>query len=160
YDDGSIRLHDTESGRELQRLRGGAVRTRLRWHPTLPRLAVACSTFWGVVDLETGKSLCNHPQSVYVSWIDWHPAGRLLAVTDDSSVSLWDTQTDRPALLLEGPPVQGVIARFSRAGNQLVSTDFSGMMRVWDVQTGRQFLARPMPGPYLNFRSDSAILGA
>jgi serine/threonine protein kinase/WD40 repeat protein/tetratricopeptide (TPR) repeat protein len=161
YTDGCIRLHDSTTGQELQQLTCGLTgRIRLRWHPRSRRLAAASETAWEVIDLETKKVLLHHPRRVVVGWIDWHPDGRLLAVTDDTSVSLWDTQTDQLTRRLPGHD-GGVIARFNRWGDRIVSYCWLGTLRFWDVPSGRQLLAQPMlRNCGVQFGPDDDLIGA
>jgi serine/threonine protein kinase/WD40 repeat protein len=159
--DGSIRLYDTSTGQELGRWSAGVTqRTLLDWHPRLPRLAVVTPTGWQVIDLETQKVLQEAPlpRSETYPMIQWHPEGRLLAVANGTSIALWDTQTGRPLRLREGTS-GGTIVRFNRAGDRLFSNDWSGVLRVWDVRTGRQLLSRPSAWAPLYFSPDDGLLG-
>jgi WD40 repeat protein len=159
--DGSIGLCDPVTGQELRRLSAGAaVARQLVWHPTLPRLAVASNSAWRVVDLESGEVLLEHPLSAHFPWLDWHPDGRLLAVADDETISVWDTQADRLSRRLQGHRAAGIVVRFDRAGDRLVSNDWSAVLRVWDVNTGRQLLTHPALRACLQFSTDDGLLGA
>src|SRR5262249_426408 len=54
----------------------------------------------------------------------------------------------------------GILARFNHRGDRLVSNDWSGLMRLWDVETGRQLLAHRAQGTLLQFRPDDLALAA
>jgi serine/threonine protein kinase/WD40 repeat protein len=163
YADGSIRLYETATGREQRRWGAGLTqRARLAWHPKLPRLAIATATGWQVVDLETQKVLQEEPlpgPGEGYFFLEWHPEGRLVAVTSGHSIALWDTQTKRLVRLLSGHTGGGTVARFNRAGDRLFTNDWSGNLRMWDVRTGRQLLTRPAGWASLFFSSDDGLLG-
>jgi WD40 repeat protein/serine/threonine protein kinase len=68
------------------------------------------------------------------------PAGRavLASVSRDETARLWNPATGETTAVLHGHagPVFGVA--FSRDGHRIVSTDFSGTIKVWDADTGRE----------------------
>ncbi len=165
HPDGSIRLVDLATGQEVKRLEGGLNRGgRLAWNPRHDLLCVWGGPIWRVMDVNTGAVLLQKRQQ-NVSWIDWHPDGYLLAVSTsgpgDRSISLWDSRTGQLAgPLLQGHKVDGIIVRFNHAGDRLVSTDWSGLLRLWDTRTGRQLLASPASGTCLQFSRDDGLLAA
>jgi WD40 repeat protein len=161
--DGSIRLFDTATGQELRRWSARTTpRTLLDWHPQLPRLAVVTLTGWQVIDLDTQKVLQEGPlpRSDPNPTIKWHPEGRLLAVSSGQAIALFDTRTGRQVRLLAGHTRNGIIFRFNRAGDRLVSNDWSDTLCLWDVRTGQQLLTGPMAWGYLRFSPDDGLLGA
>jgi eukaryotic-like serine/threonine-protein kinase len=162
YADGLIRLCDTETGEELGRLNPGLSGLALEWNPKRPQLLVFSRAVWRVVDVDTGKIVAEKAQPGGVAWAAWHPEGRLLAVSNhDRKIYLWDTQTGQLALPpLEGHKNDGIMVQFNRAGDRLVSNDWSNILRLWDVRTGRQLLAQPAGGTCLHFSPDDALLAA
>src|SRR5262249_52685030 len=46
------------------------------------------------------------------------------------------------------------------SGERLLSTDWSCSWRLWDLQTGRQLLAVPAGGPFLQFNAAGTLTGA
>ncbi len=160
--DGAVRFVDTETGKEVRRFPSGSALPQcyVCWNPRLPQLVVQTADGWRVIDAETGQVVQERRQPGGVSWLDWHPEGRLLAVcAGDQRIYLWDVTTGkliRPPL--EGHKGGGVTARFSHAGDRLVSDDWSGSLRLWDVRTGRQILARAANCTWLRFSPDDGLL--
>jgi hypothetical protein len=56
--------------------------------------------------------------------------------------------------------VGGILAAFNHGGDMLVSTDWSGLWRVWDPRTGQQLLSLPADGHTLKFSPDDEQLAA
>ncbi len=157
YRDGTIRIHDPASGRELRQFPSENPDTELWWNPKYPILAGGgADRSVRLFDATNGTVLRvfrNGPAESLV----WHPAGRLLAVSsyEDHAIDLWDTQTGEVAQ----PPMighrhLGIVMSFNHAGDRLLSNDWSQIWRLWDVRTGRQLLAQPAVGNYLQFSPD------
>ena len=60
--DGSIRLYELPSGRQLKQLEGVPRHGWMVFHPEGRQLAVSCATGIQVYDLETGRILADLPQ--------------------------------------------------------------------------------------------------
>src|SRR5207249_219444 len=58
---------------------------------------------------------------------------------DDSTVRVWDAQTGRELLCIEGHPGRVDSVTFGSAGEHILSGGKGGL-RVWDAQTGRELL--------------------
>jgi serine/threonine protein kinase/tetratricopeptide (TPR) repeat protein/WD40 repeat protein len=155
YPGGSLRVYDTASGKERRRWRldfPGDV-AHLSWNPRRPLLLAYENAVW-VVNAQTGRIEWKVPMAGVSSWADWHPRGRVLAVGSnaDRKIRLWDMDTQQLVLPpLEGHKSEGFVLRFSPCGERLLSTDWSGICRLWDVQTGRQLLAVPAGATSLQF---------
>jgi serine/threonine protein kinase/WD40 repeat protein len=163
FDDGTILLYDTESGDEVRCFHPGMAGIEiLKWNPRLPRLAVCVRSAWRILDVDTGKvhPPVRMPRGIFSA--DWHPEGRLLAVSGwDNKIYLWDTSNRRLVLPpLEGHKNGGVLVHFNHAGDRLLSTDWSSIWRLWDVRTGQQLLTQPARGTFLGFSPDDRFLGA
>ncbi|HEX4608735.1 MAG TPA: hypothetical protein VH092_11080, partial [Urbifossiella sp.] len=164
YPTGAVALVDTETGRETGRFAGGFSGPRgMIWNPRLPRLALWAGDTWQLLDV--GAGAFGPPVRVPgdISWAAWHPDGRRLAVSNGSDfrIAYWDTETRRPA----GPPMEGartagIVLSPTHAGDRLLSTDWSGLWRLWDVRSGQQLLALPSPGTNLQFTPDDGRVGA
>jgi WD40 repeat protein len=158
-----VRIHDLETGRELRRFRFDAAGGRLRWNPRRPLLAQCIPTGWRTIDVETGKVVAEGSVPGGCSSLAWHPEGRLLAADNPTNrhITIWDTQTGRLAMPpLEGHRNSGIVLRFNHTGDLLLSNDWSGIWRLWDVRTGKQLLAQPAGSECLCFRSDDGVVGA
>jgi serine/threonine protein kinase/WD40 repeat protein len=161
--DREIRIHDTETGRELRRFRfpddPGWI---LRWNPRRPLLAMIKpnGTGWRTINVETGE-VAPGVAGNGLGWLDWHPEGRILAVQTDRKICLWDTVTRKLVLPpLEGHKQLGVVFRFNHAGDRLLSTDWSGVWRQWDTRTGQELQTLPARGDCLRFSADDQLVAA
>jgi serine/threonine protein kinase/WD40 repeat protein len=157
YPDHSIRLLDLESGRVLRRFEVPEVNPWICWNPRRPQLAVALSSGLQVLHLDSGRFDPPLPHSRRSGWMAWHPEGRVIAYcrTDLNQFVLADCET-RAVVgpTFEGHRTGGVVTTFNHTGDRLVSTDWSGLWRLWDVRTGQQLCSLPAGGPALAFRRD------
>jgi serine/threonine protein kinase/WD40 repeat protein len=166
YPDGSVRLFDTRSGKELRRFATGTRDNAfmLRWNPKYPRLLLHTNRDLRLLDLDTGNVQALPRIGPGATWsrAAWHPDGRVLAVAcSDRKIYLWDTAANRLVLPpLEGHKNDGVMVRFNHAGDRLVSTDWSSAWFLWDTRTGRQLLTLPAGQPHVHFRSDDRWVAA
>jgi serine/threonine protein kinase len=149
--DGTIVVRDLTSGPVGSwRLLGQRMHWSLVFHPDGQRLAVGC--YEGgrpaiqVRDALTGAVTARLPHSGECSGVAWHPDGRRLAVgCDDLRIHLWDSVEQKELAAWVGHRRDGISCRgFNRAGNLLLSTDWSGTLRVWDTESGQQVFATPL----------------
>jgi serine/threonine protein kinase/WD40 repeat protein len=171
YPDGKIRIYDTALGKELKHFqvvvpiqRLGPRWNRLRWNPKRPQQLLITFQTMRLLDLDTGRvrEIGGKMPGGAVAAVAWHPQGRLLAVAcADHKIYLWDSDKNvQVAPPLEGHKVDGIIVRFNHAGDRLLSSDWSGLWRMWDTRTARQLLTQPARGAFLYFSSDDQYLGA
>jgi serine/threonine protein kinase/WD40 repeat protein len=158
----TVSIYDLASGQRVRRLAVGALPVHLAFHPRDNRLAVASGNRVQLFDTDTGRALppLRHPPAADTQSVAWHPDGRRLAVgCDDRTIHLWDTQTATELMpAWTGHSVAGIQLGFNHAGDRLVSTDWGGQTRLWDVATGRLLLT--MPGTFgLQFSPDDRWLG-
>jgi WD40 repeat protein len=163
--EGMLCFYDVASGRELRRFPfqlKKADRPYLRWNPRAPQLAILRHNPLRIINVETGQLLAEWTVPGRGNFIDWHPGGRLLAVsTRDRKIHLWDSVTRQPVLRpLEGHKSDGVVVRFHPAGDLLASNDWHAIVRLWDVNTGQQVLAQHDDGPWLHFHTPEGSLVA
>jgi serine/threonine protein kinase/WD40 repeat protein/tetratricopeptide (TPR) repeat protein len=117
-------------------------RAGLACNPDGDRVAVGQATEQGGVieirNLATGVLLKSLPLETPASSIAWHPDGRLLAVACERRypIALWDVDTGKKVSVFEGHKNGGIVVRFSHAGDRMLSTDWSGVMRLWNVDSG------------------------
>jgi WD40 repeat protein len=165
YPDGSLRIFETASGKELWRwqIDPTGQLLGLAWNPRRPLLVAWSRQKMRILNAQTGRVEWQVPVTNEVAWVDWHPEGCLLAVSDtrDLKIRLWDTDTRQMVLPpLEGHKNQGIVLRFDPSGERLLSTDWSGVWRLWDVQTGRQLLAPSANGTCLQFNPTGTLAAA
>ena len=110
-----------------------------------------------VCDLLTGEAHANLPHPDNLSSYAWRPDDRMIATCEGRAIHLWDTATWRQTLVLEGHKTFGVHCIFTPEGDRLLSNDWNGLFRVWDVQTGRQLFATPMPYYMYGFSPDGRL---
>jgi WD40 repeat protein len=164
--DGSLGVYDTSTGTERRRwpvnfIKGGDV--RLSWNPKRPLLTAHSREGVWVVNVETGQVEWTVPSGSSWAPVAWHPEGRLLAVGDihDLKIRLWDIETRQLVLSpLEGHKNGGIVLRFDASGERLLSSDWSGTWRLWDVQTGRQLLSLAAGGTCLQFNAAGTLASA
>ena len=155
------------SGRELKHYElHGFVPTDLAWNPRQPLLAIHDDSHnaYRLLDLSTRNLAAPVTVPGRIGFMDWHSDGRLLAIDIESSpqakITLWDTATKRLAIpAMESIKSPGVIVRFNHAGDRLLSTDWSGLWRLWDARTGQLLLTQPANGVELRLSPDDRWLG-
>ncbi len=155
--DGSIRLFETATGTELRRFQTDLPIRNLAWNPKFPKMALVSSLDTRILDLESGAISAPMPPAGH--HLAWHPNGRILARVDGLQIQLWDTATG----CLHMPPFvghksEGIQLKFDPAGDQLLSTDWSGIWRLWDVRTGNQLLTIPMNSQDIFFSRDHKLV--
>ena len=163
--DGTLTVYDTETGAVVRQWQVGVPPFAAMFHPRLPRLAVACGTELRLYDVESGVLLSPRFTSPNgVSGVAWHPDGRRLAIDCfGKKIILWDSETGQQLT----PPCEGLTRadlslRFNAAGDRLLSTDWGGILRVWDAGTGKQLFNMPSAslGQWPSFcRQDQFLVG-
>jgi WD40 repeat protein len=157
---GRIELWDVESGKKVRTLIGDSFRraSMLVFSADGTKLATAGSDNWGgdhavrVWDLATGKEL--NPRDGHgapVTSVAVSPNGSTVATAGrDGVVHLWEPMTGKHLLRLEGYPGRRPQVSFSADGRQLLSWDGysgDGILRKWDVATGRDAGRMELKGP-------------
>lgn len=111
------------------------------------RLAYPCATDTGgilhVRDMDTGRVVADLPLPAASDWCALSPDGRVVAITLEQTIHLWDVEAKREIRVLEGHRNLGVVTAFDQTGERLISNDWSSSLRVWDWRNGKQLLNLP-----------------
>ncbi len=137
--DGTIKLWDSSSGRELRTLARDDIPVFfIAYNPDGTRLAAAYAdgtvTVWS---LETGQvlqTLSGHVDLVFD--VAFSPDGKYLATGSvDQTAKIWDVQTGEALLTLSGYERLVNYVAFSPDGNLLAAGGEDGSVRIWDTAT-------------------------
>jgi eukaryotic-like serine/threonine-protein kinase len=140
HPDGTVTLYDTESGKEVLKLKVDGKPFCLAYHPCLPRLAVASGHEVVIFDLEGNQiQRLAHLKKPMIFSLAWRPDGRQLAVgCEDMCIYLWDVESGR----LLTPPwkdnATGIRLSWNQSGDRVVSNNWWSQLRLWDARTGRE----------------------
>src|SRR5262249_51131610 len=95
YDDGTVRILDLPSGKEVARWHDGLTGCIIRWNPKLAQLALRGGRLLKVVDVETGNVQMEKQfaASQMVTSLGWHPDGHIIACSDEPRIILLDART-------------------------------------------------------------------
>ena len=145
-DDGTIKVWDAETKCELAELTGHGGRLR-----SIALSSDGCQLASGGVDRtlrlwDTGTGRMTHASQAVraeggITAVEFSPDDRLIAVGSmDGEITLFSAENAEPVKtypdIQEGP----VYLAFSSDGRHLVSSGSGPVVRVWDVETGRQLL--------------------
>jgi WD40 repeat protein/serine/threonine protein kinase len=149
---GEVRVWEAQSGREVLTLRAVSPYgvAHIAFSPDGKRLvSFGTSLNLGVLnvwDAANGRALLSIASHVgeikRVTGLAFSPHGNCLAIAFlDKTVSLWDAQTGKEILALEGPTHRSPSMAFSPDGERLAVASADLMVRVWDVRTGLEIIA-------------------
>ena len=143
--DGSIRLYDLPSGRQLKQLDGFPSHGRLAFHPNGRQLAVSCATGIQVYDLETGRMLADFraARTNERAWPGTLTARRWQQAATTRGFISGTSPLGKQTHVLEGSRNGGIAIAFNHAGDLLASGGWEGILRLWDTRTGTQLFSMP-----------------
>jgi eukaryotic-like serine/threonine-protein kinase len=163
YPDHTVRVLDLDTCRETRRFSNGVPgNSWLKWNPRHALLALGSGNgdVIQILDVDTGKVVRDVRFAAPLEWLEWHPEGEILAACTDLKIFLIDSRSGQQVLLpLEGHKVPGITCCFSHAGDWLVSTDWDGLLRIWDARTGQQLLEHEHAGAVVQFSQDDTLMG-
>jgi WD40 repeat protein len=175
-----VKVWDAQSGRETVTYKGDGGRIRsVAFSPDGKRLASAgggmVSAGGGTIkvwDAETGQELHTFPSGGFSVAVAFSPDGRRIAgagtppidgdgPSGSGEIKVWDAETGRELLTLQGHTGEVSNVAFSPDGQRLASGAFlDPTLRVWDAQTGQQLLVLKGRGSNLAFSRDGHWLVA
>jgi serine/threonine protein kinase/WD40 repeat protein len=164
FADGSVRIVDLLSGTERRGFPGVVENDpawMMEWSPQQPHLAILSEHLLRILDAETGQILMSKTsEGKLFGHVDWHPGGRMIAVSVSRmyQIVLLDVNSGDAVRTFEGHRSPGIVFRFNHRGDRMASNDWTGLLRLWDVNSGRQLLALPADGTSLQFSSDDEKL--
>jgi serine/threonine protein kinase/WD40 repeat protein len=162
--------YDLTTGKESARWQLPGRAYSMAFDPVGRRLAV---TYFGsgivsVYDAADGGkqltefSICEHSVGHSADQVvTWHPDGNRLAVSDchNNDIQIWDVAAGTKLVTLAGHVQQVAGLSFHPDGALLVSASWDGVIRMWDVATGRPVMQIPMGLAGLQFSEDGRWLG-
>src|SRR5262249_19723367 len=104
-------------------------------------LATSGSAGLWVWDVGSGRELFKLHGVPAVLSVAFDKTGSRLASSDAEGVTIWDTKKWSRLHVLRGPQGKTLRARFSPSGYLLASTGRDGVVRLWDVKTGKEIRA-------------------
>jgi serine/threonine protein kinase len=140
----TIRILDLQTGLETRRFRHAIpAECRPLWHPRHSQLALwsGSTPLCQIIDVETGKELHKLRLPDLPSWVDWHPDGETLAVAGLSrKVYLVDAASGQQLVSPLEHRGGDIACCFNHSGDWLATTDWGGLVRIWDARTGQPLL--------------------
>jgi Tol biopolymer transport system component len=141
--DGTARLWDTDTGRQVMRLQGQTGTVFSVAFSRDGRLLATGSAdgtarLW---DTDTGREVRYRGQTGTVFSVAFSRDGRLLATgSADGTARLWDTDTGREVMRLEVQTRAVFSVAFSPDGRRLATGSSDRTARLWDTDTGREVM--------------------
>lgn len=155
---GEVVVRSLEEDREIARFAVGGVPFLLRYAPNGEHFAAGQKliTNWAVSVFEanSGAGIASHVFTTYPRDVQWHAAGRWLAVPDESgAVHSMDAQTG--AMRLLGlHRAQAATVAFSPDGDWLLSGGWERELICWDARAMRRAFTIGLESYHLRFRRD------
>jgi Tol biopolymer transport system component len=138
--DGTVKVWDTESGKELLTL-GHDLVNDVAWSPDGKRLATTCDVDETVKvwNAESGKELLTlNGHNGGISNAAWSPDGNRLATGSLDGARVWDATSGKNLLTLHGASVLSVA--WSPNGTRLATIIENNAAEVWDIASAKKLL--------------------
>jgi WD40 repeat protein/tRNA A-37 threonylcarbamoyl transferase component Bud32 len=161
-DDNTTKVVNALSGKDVRDPLQGHVMNESPVHPVRPWVALRKNSSLIAVDYQTGKQIGAVKDTD--GNVCWHPVAPVVAVKSNAinGIYLWDVTTGQQVVPpLSGYRGGGVLPWFDRTGRYLLTTEWAGIIRIWDAATGRlEFQAFIRPTGYLVFGQDGESVAA
>ena len=116
------------------------------------------ATSWRLIPGRCSRSSLDPAHVFHLAWNPRRP-NLLAAGVEDNTIRIWDVDTGRQTLTLEGDSYNGLVVAFHPGGELLASRGWNSVLRLWDIRTGRQLLSMPSAWlPDLHFDRDGSRL--
>ena len=152
HTDGSVLFYDLPSGRLLRRFPDHRVSIQrfasLAYSPEGSRLAIVDKSLTKllIVAAASGHLLTTLSPPGQVEHFVWNPRRpNLLAVACfyKDIIQVWDVETGKPTVAVEGENYNGHVLAYHPNGELLAGRGYQNQLRLWDARTGRQLLSWP-----------------
>lgn len=150
-DDGTARIWDAETGREVLNLTtdAGSGLRAIAFSPDGTIVATAGMIGTAILwDVKTGEKLNElNGHTDWVTAIEFNPDGKLLATaSEDRIVIIWDSATGKKIRIIPAHVSSVLDIKFSPDGTRLATAGYDATVKLWDVKTGSFLLT--LPGKY------------
>ncbi|HQF62718.1 MAG TPA: hypothetical protein PLT26_09475 [Anaerolineaceae bacterium] len=150
--DGSVRILDIATGREIARLNHAGPVSRVAFSPDGQQIITAgqdgAVRVWQVASgPDFWLPMISLPEDVYIQSVAFNPEEQqVLALTSDGKVFVWDEIQKTMRLKLNANnPYSGGFGGFSASYKLIVLTGYRavGQINIWDITTGENLLNKP-----------------
>ena len=159
--DDTISIREIDSGKELKRFRIEGSPDTLRFNPEGTKLAALQrgSSTLEIGDAGSGRTITSLVSSGRINIFAWNHDGALLATGgEDGRISVWDSQSGRVLVRMDGHESRVTVLAFSHQGDLLASEGWDSTLRLWDLARGRQLLIYRTQDTDLTFSRDDRML--